>query len=129
MLRQAISDALGMQWKIEAVVDPSGGSQPGPAAQRSAPAGPAASAPASPAPPAPAPVRSAPAAPPQPAPSPSPSPAPAPSAPARQAPPPVAIEDDIPEEDDPDLDEAALSGYDLIVRELGATVIEEISHE
>ncbi|OEV11615.1 hypothetical protein AN218_12180, partial [Streptomyces nanshensis] len=40
-----------------------------------------------------------------------------------------AIEDDMPAEDDPDLDESALSGYDLIVRELGATVIEEVEHE
>ena len=39
--------------------------------------------------------------------------------------PPVAPEDDIPEDDDPDLDESALSGHDLIVRELGATVVEE----
>jgi len=35
----------------------------------------------------------------------------------------------VPAEDDPDLDESALSGYDLLVRELGATVIEEIEHE
>lgn len=41
----------------------------------------------------------------------------------------VSVEDDIAEEDDPDLDESALSGHDLIVRELGATVIEEINHE
>ncbi|WP_194362478.1 hypothetical protein [Streptomyces alkaliterrae] len=41
----------------------------------------------------------------------------------------VSVEDDIPEEDDPDLDESALSGHDLIIRELGATVIEEINHE
>ncbi|MBW1602362.1 DNA polymerase III subunit gamma and tau [Streptomyces sp. JJ66] len=51
--------------------------------------------------------------------------APEPEAPA---PPPVSVEDDIPEDDDPDLDESALSGQDLIVRELGATVIEEIEH-
>ncbi|WP_431782105.1 DNA polymerase III subunit gamma and tau [Streptomyces chumphonensis] len=44
-------------------------------------------------------------------------------------PPPVPVEDDIPEDDDPDLDESALSGHDLIVRELGATVVEEINHE
>lgn len=35
----------------------------------------------------------------------------------------------MPAEDDPDLDETALSGHDLIVRELGATVIEEIANE
>ncbi|MGW4564073.1 hypothetical protein ACWEN3_17210, partial [Streptomyces sp. NPDC004561] len=44
-------------------------------------------------------------------------------------PPPVAPEDDIPEDDDPDLDESALSGHELIVRELGATVVEEFSNE
>ncbi|CAM5742758.1 hypothetical protein SALBM311S_05597 [Streptomyces alboniger] len=48
---------------------------------------------------------------------------------APEPPPPVSIEDDIPEDDDPDLDESALSGYDLIVRELGATVVEEFSNE
>ncbi|WP_045866098.1 DNA polymerase III subunit gamma and tau [Streptomyces sp. WMMB 714] len=38
------------------------------------------------------------------------------------------LEDDMPAEDDPDLDESALSGHDLIMRELGATVIEEFEH-
>ncbi|MEV2210518.1 DNA polymerase III subunit gamma and tau [Streptomyces sp. NPDC050997] len=41
----------------------------------------------------------------------------------------VSPEDDIPADDDPDLDESALSGHDLIVRELGATVVEEFSNE
>ncbi|MEV5405416.1 ATP-binding cassette domain-containing protein, partial [Streptomyces albidoflavus] len=40
-----------------------------------------------------------------------------------------ADQDDIPEEDDPDLDESALSGHDLIMRELGATVVEEYTNE
>ncbi|MEW2551606.1 hypothetical protein AB0957_07625, partial [Streptomyces zhihengii] len=44
-------------------------------------------------------------------------------------PPPVSIEDDVPEEDDPDLVDSALSGHDLIVRELGATVVEEYTNE
>jgi DNA polymerase-3 subunit gamma/tau len=35
----------------------------------------------------------------------------------------------MPAEDDPDLEDSALSGYDLIVRELGATVLEEFHHE
>ncbi|MCA1223969.1 hypothetical protein, partial [Streptomyces sp. 8L] len=51
----------------------------------------------------------------------------APSAPPAR--PPVALEDDIPEEDDPDLVDSALSGHDLIVRELGATVVEEYNNE
>jgi DNA polymerase-3 subunit gamma/tau len=42
---------------------------------------------------------------------------------------PPPLEDDIPEEDDPDLVESVLSGHDLFIRGLGATVIEEISHE
>jgi DNA polymerase III subunit gamma/tau len=41
----------------------------------------------------------------------------------------AALQDDVPAEDDPDLDESALSGHDLIMRELGATVIEEFDHE
>ncbi|MFI6085634.1 DNA polymerase III subunit gamma and tau [Streptomyces sp. NPDC051217] len=47
------------------------------------------------------------------------------------APPPhhVAPEDDTPEEDDADLVDSALSGHDLIVRELGATVVEEYPND
>ncbi|MYV57593.1 hypothetical protein GT042_34795 [Streptomyces sp. SID3212] len=45
------------------------------------------------------------------------------------APNPVAPEDDTPEEDDPDLVDSALSGHDLIVRELGATIVEEYTNE
>ncbi|MFF9482210.1 DNA polymerase III subunit gamma and tau [Streptomyces sp. NPDC014733] len=44
-------------------------------------------------------------------------------------PPPVSVEYDMPEEDDPDLVDSALSGHDLIVRELGATVVEEFNNE
>ncbi|MFG2228085.1 DNA polymerase III subunit gamma and tau [Streptomyces sp. NPDC048644] len=44
-------------------------------------------------------------------------------------PPPMAIEYDMPAEDDPDLVDSALSGHDLIVRELGATVVEEFNNE
>ncbi|MDX3214745.1 DNA polymerase III subunit gamma and tau, partial [Streptomyces sp. ME02-6991-2B] len=56
------------------------------------------------------------------------------AAPAASAYPPVVdepppVEYDMPEDDDPDLDETALSGHDLIVRELGATVIEEIAND
>ena len=52
-----------------------------------------------------------------------------PTPPPAPEPPPVSPEDDIPEDDDPDLDESALSGHELIVRELGATVVEEIVNE
>ncbi|MBZ6205496.1 DNA polymerase III subunit gamma and tau [Streptomyces olivaceus] len=142
VLRAALAEQFNVQWKIEAVVDPSGGSAPPPPSGPSGGGGfggsggyggggyggggggaPAQrpSAPASPAPPqAAAPSapesRSAPAA----------APAPQRQAPERRS---VSIEEDIPEDDDPDLDESALSGRELLVRELGATVVEEIAHE
>ncbi|PJN37367.1 hypothetical protein CG747_29205 [Streptomyces sp. CB02959] len=50
--------------------------------------------------------------------------------PAYTAPePPMSIEYDMPAEDDPDLVDSALSGHELIVRELGATVLEEFDNE
>ncbi|WP_436985269.1 DNA polymerase III subunit gamma and tau [Streptomyces sp. enrichment culture] len=155
VLRQALGEQFSVQWKIEAIVDPSGGSAPpapgGPSgfgggqpgggggfgaggggghssgggygsgagygsgggtatAQRSAPA---------PAAPAPQPGGSAPVTAPA-------APVPQPAAPEPRH---VSVEEDIPEDDDPDLDESALSGQDLIVRELGATVVEEFSNE
>ncbi len=136
VLRQALAEQFNVQWKIDAVVDPSGGSAPPP------PAGPSGGqggsggggfgggggggfgggAPAPrPSTPAPAAQPSAPS-----APAPETAPAPRPSAPEPR---PVSPEDDIPEDDDPDLDETALSGRELLVRELGATVVEEIAHE
>ncbi|MFJ9563626.1 DNA polymerase III subunit gamma and tau [Streptomyces fuscichromogenes] len=143
VLRQALSEQFGVQWRIEAIVDPTGGGgggggggigavqsgggygggygggQPG---GYGAPGGAAPAAPAHPAP-----TRQASAAAPAQSPPPTPSaPAPVPTAPE---PPPVAPEDDIPEEDDPDLDESALSGHELIVKELGATVVEEFQNE
>ncbi|BBA98455.1 putative DNA polymerase III subunit gamma [Actinacidiphila reveromycinica] len=42
---------------------------------------------------------------------------------------PPPLEDDIPEEDDPELVETVLSGHDLFIKGLGATVIEEISND
>ncbi|MET9819907.1 DNA polymerase III subunit gamma and tau [Streptomyces sp. NPDC006355] len=160
VLRQALGEQFNVQWKIEAIVDPSGGSAPpapgGPSgfgggapggynaggggtaggynpggaqggysaagggtatAQRPAP--PQSSAPSAPAQQSsrPASAPSAPAA---------SAPAPQPSTPAPRH---VSVEEDIPEDDDPDLDESALSGQELIVRELGATVVEEFSNE
>ncbi|WP_077063419.1 DNA polymerase III subunit gamma and tau [Streptomyces sp. MP131-18] len=127
VLRQALGESLGGQWRVEAVVDPGGGAGgPGGAGGgRPVPPAPRPTAPAA-APPAPRPAAPPPAAgggaagvpaaapPPQPQPS---------------GPPSVAAEDDVPAEDDADLDDTALSGYDLIVKELGATVIEEFHHE
>ncbi|MFI1723753.1 DNA polymerase III subunit gamma and tau [Streptomyces sp. NPDC020489] len=141
VLKQALGEQFGVQWKIEAIVDPSGGGAapaqtgggmpghqasgggygapapggygaPAPAPRPATPAAPAAPTPASSAPPTRPPSQSA--------------PAPRPTAPE---PPPVAPEDDTPEDDDPDLNESALSGRELIVRELGATVVEEFTNE
>ncbi|MFJ8539102.1 DNA polymerase III subunit gamma and tau [Streptomyces sp. NPDC093591] len=150
VLRQALGEQFNVQWKIEAIVDPSGGGSAPPSpggssgfgggggaggsggyggggnsgyggggttAQRPAPPQPT---PSTPTPPPAAPAAAAPNAAPASAPQP-------PSAPEPR--PPVSIEDDIPEDDDPDLNESALSGYELIVRELGATVVEEFTNE
>ncbi|MET9547546.1 DNA polymerase III subunit gamma and tau [Streptomyces sp. NPDC006627] len=123
VLRQALSEQFGVQWKVEAIVDPSGGSAPPPAAGNFGGGAPAAPRPAAPQyqpapPPAATPARQAP-----------PAPAPEPTPPPRSAPEHVSPEDDIPEDDDPDLVESALSGHDLIVRELGATVVDEYPNE
>ncbi|MDX3097569.1 DNA polymerase III subunit gamma and tau [Streptomyces sp. ME19-03-3] len=149
VLRQAISEALGVQWHIEAIVSPGGGpGGGGPTGPGGGPGGPR-PVPASPAPSAQQPYPSQPQQqPPQqdrPPQNPGPSastPPPAAAAaraavgaaPAASAYPPVVdepppVEYDMPEDDDPDLDETALSGHDLIVRELGATVIEEIAND
>ncbi|MFJ2575875.1 DNA polymerase III subunit gamma and tau [Kitasatospora aureofaciens] len=140
VLRQALSDALGVDWRIECIVDPSGGGAGAPSSTPAtggwgAPARPAAAAPPAQAPApvsAPAPVQPQPQAQAQ-APQAMPAPAPVRTPPpvaTRPAPPAqhVAPEDDIPEEDDPDLNEEAFSGQELIIRELGATVLEEIHH-
>ncbi|MFF4342837.1 DNA polymerase III subunit gamma and tau [Kitasatospora sp. NPDC001540] len=150
VLRQALADALGVDWRVECIVDPSGATNP-PSAQSAAPSAPAPAAGGWGAPPAPRPVQ-----PPQPpvqqiassvqqAPAPAPvaqapAPVPAPAPVQQQSPQPpqahpqpqpqaqVAPEDDVPEEDDPDLVEDVFSAQELIVRELGATVLEEIHH-
>ncbi|WP_458244625.1 DNA polymerase III subunit gamma and tau [Streptomyces sp. MAI_2237] len=157
VLKAALGEQFSVQWKIEAVVDPSGGSGPPPSGGPSAPSGftgggggggfaggggyggggtggYGGTATAQ----RPAPAQSAHAAPSSAGASFSPSPslgsnagsAPSPAArPSAPEPPPVSIEDDIPEDDDPDLNESALSGRELIVRELGATVVEEFTNE
>ncbi|MGW9447694.1 DNA polymerase III subunit gamma and tau [Streptomyces sp. NPDC055632] len=132
VLKQALAEQFNVNWKIEAIVDPSGGAAPPPAAANfgGRPAAPA---------PAPAPAPSFQQAPPPPPVQAAPAPArtqqlapakdPSPPAYTPPAPQPVAPEDDVPEEDDPDLVDSALSGHDLIVRELGATVVEEYTNE
>ncbi|MEU6017208.1 DNA polymerase III subunit gamma and tau [Streptomyces sp. NPDC047515] len=129
VLKQALAERFNAQWKVEAIVDPSGGAgaPPQTGGGRPAAAPPVAQRPA-PAPqqqyeprPAPAPAQ-------QPSPASAAEPAP-PSYSAPEHPRPVAPEDDTPEADDPDLVDSALSGHDLIVRELGATVVEEFTNE
>lgn len=144
VLRQALSEAMGVQWKVEAIVDPSGGSG-GPGGGSGGGGGGAPRPPQQPAPAAPAAPPAAPVPAPTPAPT-APSSAPPQAAAATaSAPPPddyepppeppepsdpyAGMEHDMPAADDADLDESALSGHDLLVRELGATVIEEIPHE
>ncbi|MER5965167.1 DNA polymerase III subunit gamma and tau [Streptomyces sp. NPDC002057] len=137
VLKQALAEQFNVNWKVEAIIDPSGGSAPPPAATGFGGSGgtggfgrPAAPAPsfqqAPPSAPAPPQAPSAPAFPQASASAPAQAPAPAYTPPAPQ---PVAPEDDVPEEDDPDLVDSALSGHDLIVRELGATVVEEYTNE
>ncbi|QDY77706.1 DNA polymerase III subunit gamma and tau [Streptomyces qinzhouensis] len=144
VLRQALAEQFHVQWKIEAIVDPTGGaggpSGPGggasggygrPSQAPSAPPRPAAPAPSGP-PAAPVPSSPAPSQQQQPPSSgrpPAAQPPPPPAPEAYGGPPPVAPEDDTPEDDDPDLVDSALSGHDLIVRELGATVLEEYTNE
>lgn len=166
VLKAALSEQFNVQWKVEAIVDPSGGSAPPPAAGNFGGGG-------------------APAAPPRPAAPQQPAPAPRPAAPQSAPAAPggsgggsgtsggpgsssdsggygggsnagggygasnaggygsgggygesqqaerssVSLEDDTPEADDPDLVDTALTGHDLIVRELGATVVEEYTNE
>ncbi|WP_392671763.1 DNA polymerase III subunit gamma and tau [Streptomyces sp. LN785] len=136
VLKQALAEQFNMQWKVEAIVDPSGGAGLPPQTGGGRPsAAPAPQRQAAPAPqqyesrPAPAqhqqPGGGASAA----APAAQPHSAPQQPYSAAEPPRPVAPEDDFPEEDDPDLVDSALSGHDLIVRELGATVVEEFTNE
>ncbi|MEU9658515.1 DNA polymerase III subunit gamma and tau [Streptomyces chartreusis] len=145
VLKQALAEQFSVQWKIEAIIDPSGGGSAPPPSGGSFgggggygggnpggygggnPGGYGGGGTAAPRPPAPQPTPTPPPAAPSSAPTPAPQPPTTASAP--EPPPPVAPEDDIPEDDDPDLNESAMSGHDLIMRELGATVVEEFMNE
>ncbi|WP_328328671.1 DNA polymerase III subunit gamma and tau [Streptomyces sp. NBC_00455] len=133
VLKQVLADQFHVQWRVDAIVDPSGGTQPPGGSNHPGPGG------SSPVPQRPAPQAGGGSAAPGPVQQP-----PAPEPPQRQrpqafrepepppvpdGPPPVSLEDDTPEDDDPDLVDSALSGHDLIVRELGATVVEEYTNE
>ncbi|WP_369357829.1 DNA polymerase III subunit gamma and tau [Streptomyces sp. cg2] len=157
VLKEVLAENFQLQWRVEAIVDPSGGSGPPAGGARgggggfgggaSGGYGGGSGAPQQPAPQAPA-RQGAPAAPEQgpgggggqgarmarEAVASSPStgggqggPAAEPSYPAPESS--MSIEYDMPAEDDPDLVDSALSGHELIVRELGATVLEEIDNE
>ncbi|MGW1837048.1 DNA polymerase III subunit gamma and tau [Streptomyces sp. NPDC002067] len=157
VLKDVLAETFHVQWRVEAIVDPSGGANPPAGAARGggggfgggqgsgygAGQGGGYGGPAQPGPPSSAPSQGGPAAgggssgggqgarmareavaP------------PASGGPGGRAPepeaspePPMAVEYDMPEEDDPDLVDSALSGHDLIVRELGATVVEEFNNE
>lgn len=145
VLKQALAEQFNATWRVDAVVDPSGGGgtppssgggggrPPGPGGYQAAPSAPAPS--AAPAPSyesRPAPAPQAPPAPQPPSPpqhSGRPDPSAYDRAPAPEPPRSVAPEDDTAEADDPDLVDSALSGHELIVRELGATVVEEFTNE
>ena len=132
ILRQALIDVLGVDSRVDAIFDParagrsdadrpagraSTGDAPSVGAPRTTPqpTGPAAPEPPSPGPtasPAPATGRA--------------TPAPATARPSQTSARIVRPEDDQPADDDPD--ESGFTGRDLLVRELGASVIEEIDH-
>jgi DNA polymerase III subunit gamma/tau len=106
IVREALIQVLGVDWKVEAIVDPS--VSPPPAAAAAGP--PARRAPESPGP-TQRPAATA-------------GPAPAAAPPSRPAP--VGHPDDnAPSADDPDADDTGLSHHDLLARELGAKVIGE----
>nr|WP_237502797.1 DNA polymerase III subunit gamma and tau [Streptomyces sp. SID8374] len=167
VLKQALAERFNAQWRVEAVVDTSGGGAPLPPPAGGRPPAPQytpapAPSPAAPTPtvyegtPAHAPQQHSQPYNPQQSQQPPQSAAPAssgqqqssqshqaqqsrgtaPSAPepshggyASEPPRSVAPEDDTAEADDPDLVDSALSGHELIVRELGATVVEEFTNE
>ena len=126
ILRQAAIDVAGVDWKVEAIVDPSagggGGSNP---AAATAPAEPTPSAPSEATPEVSGPpdwVSDA---------GEDPTPPPAPgseTAPAAAEPAPSGGTDSDAHRDDPDAENSGLAGAELLERELGAEVIEEIRH-
>ncbi|MFB6924711.1 DNA polymerase III subunit gamma and tau, partial [Streptomyces noursei] len=151
VLKDVLAENFQVQWRVEAIVDPSGGANPPSGGARGGGGGFGGGG-GAPQPPAQAPVRqSAPAAPDSygaggggagggggqgarmareavsAAPVTGGQGGPA-AEPAYAPEPPMSIEYDMPAEDDPDLVDSALSGHELIVRELGATVLDEFDN-
>ncbi|MEU5718612.1 DNA polymerase III subunit gamma and tau [Streptomyces sp. NPDC020403] len=153
VLKQALAEQFNATWRVDAIVDPSGGGGLPPQTGGGGGGRPPAAAPYQPAPaPQAAPYEPSRPAPAQQQPPAQQPPSPQPGRPEQQAherqaherqgyerqgyersaaepPRAVAPEDDTAEADDPDLVDSALSGHDLIVRELGATVVEEFTNE
>lgn len=141
ILRQAAIDVVGMDWRVESIVDPSGAAAAQPVVQKAATAphdsgAPAADAPDGP----PAWVTGEAGA--QPAAPPAEPPPPVSAAPAREAleaaragagapesSEPVRSADDDVDPDDPDAESAALDTESLLSQTLGARLIEEIKHD
>jgi DNA polymerase III subunit gamma/tau len=147
ILRQAAIDVVGMDWRVESIVDPSGAAAEAPVVRRAA-TDPAPSAPvATPSGPPGGPAQEAPDGPPSwvtgdAAPPSAPSaPPPVSAAPAREAleaaraggpaepAAPVRSADDDVDPDDPDADSAAIDTESLLSQTLGAKLIEEIRND
>jgi len=146
ILRQAAIDVVGMDWRVESIVDPSGAAAEAPVVRHAATdsAAPPVSAPAAAGPPG-GPVQEAPDGPPSwvtgdAAPAPAPA-APVSAAPAREALEaaraggpaepvgPVRSADDDVDPDDPDADSGAIDTESLLSQTLGARLIEEIKND
>ena len=148
ILRQAAIDVVGMDWRVESIVDPSGAAAEAPVVRQAAtdPAAPPVSAPAPAGPPG-GPAQEAPDGPPSwvtgdaaPASAAAPA-APVSAAPAREAleaaraggpaepAAPVRSADDDVDPDDPDADSGAVDTESLLSQTLGARLIEEIKND
>jgi len=126
ILRQAAIDVIGVDWKVEAIVDPSADPGAGTAPRVTKPA---VEAPAEPAAPAEAPPARPPRPPAQPDTIASVRSNIAPTRTGEQAPKAADERDAGVDPDDPDADDSGIDGAELLQRELGATVIDEIPHE
>jgi DNA polymerase-3 subunit gamma/tau len=123
ILRQAAIDVIGVDWRVESIVDPSAdpGAGTAPRVTKPATAQESPAAPEAPAAPAPAPV--------QPEAIASARSNIAPTRSGDQPAKPADNRDADAHPDDPDADDNGIDGAELLQRELGATVIDEIPHD